>query len=81
MEVTEKEERILRKMKRQDAKPWTLIRTTEARDRVLGEFNSSILDPVAPLGGEQDMKVLSEMNSLVDYHEEFVKSLAARVDS
>jgi hypothetical protein len=32
------------------------------------------------LSGEQGMKVLFEMNSLVDDHDEFVNSLAPRVD-
>jgi hypothetical protein len=39
------------------------------------------LDDVGPVGGaEQGMKVLSEMNSLADDHDEFVKTLAPRVD-
>jgi hypothetical protein len=32
------------------------------------------------VGGDQGMKILSEMNELGDQHEEFVKSLPPRVD-
>jgi len=49
-------------------------------DRLLNEFNRENLDDVGPIGGaEQGMKVLQEMNSLADDHEEFVKSLAPSV--
>jgi hypothetical protein len=41
---------------------------------VLVDFNASTLDPVEPLGGDQGMKILS------DQHEEFVKSLAPKVE-
>jgi hypothetical protein len=53
----------------------------EKRDRILEEFNASTLDPVGPVGGaEQGMKVLSEMNSLTDDHDAFVKSLMPTID-
>jgi hypothetical protein len=48
--------------------------------RKLSDFNTSTLDPVGPLGGDQGMKDLGEMNELADKHEEFVESLALRVD-
>ena len=51
------------------------------RGRVLGEFNASTLDSVGPVGGDQGMKVLCEMNSLVDEHEQFLKYLIPRVDA
>jgi len=55
---------------------------SQNRDRVLGEFNRSTLDDVGPMGGgEQGIKVLQGMNSLVDDHEAFVKSLAPSVHS
>ncbi len=44
------------------------------------DFNQSTLDPVGALGGDQGMKVLGEMNELGEGREEFVKSLAPRVD-
>jgi hypothetical protein len=50
------------------------------RDRILHDFNQSTLDPVGPVGGEQGTKLLSEMNSLVDEHEEFVKSLSPKLN-
>ena len=48
---------------------------------MMQEMNRENLDDVGPVGGtEQVMKVLSEMNSLVDDHDEFVKSLTPSVD-
>ena len=39
------------------------------------------MDDVGPIGGaEQEMKVLNEMNELESGHDEFVKSLALRVE-
>ena len=39
----------------------------QKRDRVLEDFNRSPLDDVGPAGGgEQGMKVLSEMNDLAE---------------
>jgi hypothetical protein len=52
----------------------------EKRDRILREFNASTLDPVGPFGGEQGVKALSEMNSLADDHDEFVKSLVPTIN-
>jgi hypothetical protein len=46
----------------------------------LNDFNTSTLDPVGPLGGDQSMAVLKDINELEAGHEEFVKSLAPRVD-
>jgi hypothetical protein len=57
------------------------INDAQERDRVLDQFNQSTLDDVGPIGGaEQGMKVLSEMNSLSDDHEAFVKSLMPTID-
>jgi len=50
------------------------------RDQVLDEFNQSTLDDVGPLGGDQAMAVLKDMNDLESGHDEFVKSLAATVN-
>jgi hypothetical protein len=56
-------------------------RQAQRRDRILDEFNRSTLDDVGPIGGtEQGTKLLSEMDSLVDDHEEFVKILAPHND-
>jgi len=57
------------------------INDEQNRRRVLIEFNQSTLDPVGPLGGDQGMKVLSEMNFLADEHDQFVKSLAPRAEA
>ena len=45
--------------------------------RVRDEFNRSTLDDVGPVGGEQGMRVLREMNESKK-HEGFVKSLWQR---
>jgi hypothetical protein len=34
--------------------------------RVLVDFNQSTLDPVGPLGGDQEIKVLKELNEMQD---------------
>ena len=47
----------------------------------MGEFNRSGLDEVGSVGGQEEgMNVISEMNSLVDDHDGFVKCLATRSD-
>lgn len=51
------------------------------RDRILREFNASTLDNVGPMKGDQGMKVLSEMNSLTDEHDQFARSLVSRSDA
>ena len=55
--MTEKARRILDKLKARKA------------NRVLHEFNQSTLDDVGPVagGGDQEMKVLKEMNELQDF--------------
>jgi uncharacterized protein YfeS len=37
----------------------------QSRNRVLDDFNASTLDPVGPLGGDQGMAVLKEMNDAI----------------
>jgi len=51
-----------------------------ARDRVLGEFNRSTLDDVGPVGGDQAVAVLKEVNDPEAGHDEFVQSLDLRKD-
>jgi len=55
-------------------------RQAQTSDRALDEFNRSTLDDVGPVGKEQGTKLLGELNSLVDDHEEFVKSMMPRCD-
>ena len=58
-----------------------LLNDARNRERMMQEMNRENLDDVGPVRGtEQGMKVLSEMNSLVDDHDEFVKSLTPSVD-
>jgi hypothetical protein len=64
--MTEKAQRILDKTKNRRAKkPWAV------KDKVLQEFNASTLDDVGPVaGGDQEIKVLKEMNELQDFENE-----------
>jgi hypothetical protein len=66
--MTDKAKTILQRMnKRQALKRWRKFSNSARRDRILVEFNRDQLDDVGPIGGaEQRMKVLQEMNSLVD---------------
>jgi hypothetical protein len=51
-QMRDKARKIKKKMKN-----WKRL-NNPARDRILDEFNQSMLDPVGPLGGDQGMKVL-----------------------
>jgi hypothetical protein len=65
--MTDKAARILQKMKRRDRKKASkLFRSPKARGRVLDEFNRSTLDDVSPVGGDQEIKVLKELNEMQD---------------
>ena len=55
------------------------LNDTQKREQILDEFNRENLDDVGPLGGDQSMAVLNEMNELEDGLDEFVKSLGPRV--
>lgn len=57
-----------------------LLNDPRRRTRVLDSFNKSTLDDVGPLGGDQSIAVLKDMNDLDSGHDEFVRSLAPRVD-
>ena len=53
----------------------------KTRDRLLEALNQSTLDIVGPVGTpDRQMGVLSEMNSLADDHDAFVKSLAPGIE-
>ena len=52
----------------------------KAREKVLSEFNQATLDDVHPLGGDQGIAVLNDMNELQSDHDEFVKGLAPSVN-
>jgi len=43
------------------------------RDRILGEFNASTLDPTGSLRADQEMKVVSERHSLTVDRRRFMK--------
>jgi hypothetical protein len=70
--ATEKAGRILQMIKlySKAAKPWRLFRKSETRERVLGEFNPSTLDPGGPVRpAEQQMRGLCEMKELGEAEE------------
>ena len=62
--MTDKAKTILQKMNKRKA----LKRLTnpKARNRILDQFNRENLDDVGPLGGDQGIKVLKEMNEMTD---------------
>ena len=66
----------------EEMRDWMLFHNPMvATKKALDEFNRSRLDHVELIeGGEQGMKTLSEMNSLIDGHDEFVKSLAPKLE-
>ena len=73
--MTDKAKKILEKMKLR-----RLFVDSQVRGRILDEFNRENMDDVGPVGGaEQGMKVLSEINSMTDGPEQFLRSLEASV--
>ncbi len=61
--MTEKAQRILEKLNKKNRRTPISI-----RERVLEQFNASTLDDVEPVaGGDQELKVLKEMNELQDF--------------
>jgi hypothetical protein len=66
--------------KRQALKRWREFSNPGRRDRILNEFNRDQLDDVGPVGGDQAIAVLKDMNELEAGHEAFVKSFPPRVD-
>ncbi len=66
--------------KDQSLKRWREFSNPGRWEKSLNEFNRENLDDVGPIGGEeQGMKILPEMNAMVDDHDAFVKSLAPSV--
>jgi len=74
MRVTAKAEKVLRKMRRR-----SLFQTLETRDRVPGEFHRDQMADVGPIGGQERMKVLREMNDLKSGDGDFIRSLVPSV--
>jgi hypothetical protein len=59
--MTDKAQRVLQKMKRR-----RLFGNPKVRDRILDEFNRSILDDVGPVGGDKGETFLKELNEMQD---------------
>lgn len=57
-----------------------LLNDPRRRERMLQAMSRDNTPDVKPLGGDQGMAVLKEMNDLEWDHEEFVKSFAPRGD-
>ena len=67
--MTEKAQRILDKLNKKNRKTPRSI-----RDTVLQQFNASTLDDVGPVaGGDQEIKVLKEMNELQEFENSALK--------
>jgi hypothetical protein len=47
----------------------------------MASMNRENLDDVGPIGGDQPMAVLKDMNELEAGHDGYVKSMAPRVDA
>jgi uncharacterized protein YfeS len=56
--------------------PHIRVSNPERRNEIPDRFYHSTLDDVGPVGGDQGMAVLKEMNDLESGHDELVKSLA-----
>ena len=48
----------------------------ERREQILSDFTQSTLDPVGPVGADQQVRVLGEMNDL----EQIVRDSLSRID-
>jgi hypothetical protein len=73
--MTEKAKKILNKLK-----VTRLFQSPEIRDRALSDFNQSKLDPVGPIGNQdQSMRVLNEMNELGQQEEQAFRDSAAKI--
>ena len=66
--MTEKAKKILRKLKLTK-----LFGDPKARDRILDEFNRDNTPDVKPLGGDQSVAVLKDMNELGEAQEQIVR--------
>jgi hypothetical protein len=74
--MTEKAKKILRKMnKRKVLKGWKEFSYSGRREKILTEFNRENLDDVGPVGGDQSMTLLKDMNDLEAGHDEFLWSM------
>jgi uncharacterized protein YfeS len=62
--MTDKAKTILQKMNKRKA--LKRLANPKARNRILDQFNRENLDDVGPLGGDQGIKVLKEMNEMTD---------------
>jgi flagellar basal body-associated protein FliL len=59
--MTDKTKKILQKIQLR-----RLFRDPEVRDRILNDFNRDQMDDVGPVGGDQEIKVLKELNEMQD---------------
>lgn len=52
----------------------------EVMKRILEEFNQSTLDPVGPVGGDQGMTVLKELNELDQEHDQHIQGIGPKLN-
>lgn len=78
--MTDKAQKILQKMqKRQALKRWREFSNPERREKILHEFNRAQMDDVGPLGGDQGMTVLKDINDLGQRQEQIIRESFAKV--
>jgi hypothetical protein len=81
--MTDKAKKILNKLNKRDRQARRYRKLSGEpgrREKILSEFNRQNLNEVGPLGGDQSMSVLKDMNEFQLDHDEFVKSLSPNVD-
>jgi len=81
--MTDKAKMVLNDLDRRDrkgGKRWTPYGLNDAKTRnlVLGELNASTMDDVGPVGGDQGMTVLKDMNDIESEHDTSFDELKIR---
>ena len=56
-----------------------LLNDPKHRARLMGDVNRADQDEPAKVGGDQEMKVLTELNAFEDDHERFMDSLKGAI--
>jgi uncharacterized protein YfeS len=80
--MTEKAQRILNELNKSERKVRRYRKRSanpESRDKILGEFNWENLDDVRPMGGDQGMAVLKDMNDLGQQQEQIIRESFPKV--
>jgi len=74
--MTQKAQSILRKLKEQERrKVLRRMQRPEVRDQNFLALNEDTLDTTSRVGGDQEMKILRDMNEFNDQHEQVLKEM------